>query len=150
MPRIGLDETRPQSWVPSRRRKRRSWLCPGRGAAPAQSPLRAGAGVRLDKVEDRPAQQAAVAVAQQIGQALIDVGDHAAVVGHPDAFLSHVHQLLEALLALLQRAGSFLEPGLSSLERGGMTQRRAHEPTQQAERLGVPVGEGRGLRARPP
>ena len=94
---------------------------------------------------DRPPEQGAVAVAQEIGQTLIDVGDHPPVVGHPDAFLGHIHQLLESLLAFLQGAGSFFEPGLSSLERRGMSHGRSHEAAQQSQRLGVPLAEGVGL-----
>jgi hypothetical protein len=62
---------------------------------------------------------------QHLGHALIDVGDRAPVVGHPDPFLGPVHQLLEALLALLERLGPLLQPGLPGLVRRRVAQRRA-------------------------
>ena len=67
-----------------------------------------------------------------------------AIVGEPDAFLRDVHQLLEPLLAFLQRDGAVLEPGLAGLEGRGVLQRGAHQAAEQAERLGIAVAEGGG------
>jgi hypothetical protein len=107
---------------------------------------RPGAGFGFDEVVDRTAEKTAIGIAQQVGQALVDIGDHTAVIGHPDPLLGHVHQLLEPLLALLQRAGALLQPCLATLERGGVTESGAHQAAQQPKRLGIPVGECAGVR----
>jgi hypothetical protein len=80
----------------------------GRGAG--QRPLGPGPRRRVDEVVDPAAEHRAVLVAEQLGHALVHVGDHAAIVRQPDAFLRDVHQLLEPLLALLERAGPLLQP----------------------------------------
>ena len=125
-------------------RKRRSRLSPP--DAEGRASVRCAPGPRpgVDEVVDPAAEHRAVLVAEQLGHALVDVGDHAAVVRQPDALLRHVHQLLEPLLALLERAGPLLQPDLPALVGGGVPQRRAHEPAEQPERLGVAVGEGVG------
>jgi len=101
----------------------------------------AGPGTWLDEVVDRTTEQAAVRVAQKVGHALIDVGDHSPLIGYPDPLLGHIHQLLEPLLALLESLGSLFQSGLPPLEGRGMTQRGAHQTAQEAQCLGVAVGE---------
>ena len=108
--------------------------------------LGTGARIGFDEIVDLTTQHAAVGVPQEVGHPLVDIGDDTAVIGDPDPFLGHVDQLLEPLLALLEGAGPLLQSGLPSLVRLGMTQRRPHQPTQQTQRLGIPVGEGVGLR----
>ena len=117
---------------------------PARRRRAGERPLGARPGGRVDEVVDPAAQHRAVLIAQELGHARIDVGDDPVVVRHPDAFLRHVHQLLEPLLALLERAGPLLQPELPALVRGGVAQRRSHEPAEEPERLGVAVAEGVG------
>ncbi len=89
-------------------------------------------------------EQGAVLIAQQVRHALVDVGDEPAVVGDPDALLGRVHQLLEALLALLQGPGPILQPALPRLEGGRVLERCSDEAAEQPERLGVAGAEGGG------
>jgi hypothetical protein len=111
----------------------------------AQRTLSARLGVRIDEVEDRPAKQAAVTVPQQVSHALVDVGNDAAIIRHPDTLLGYIHQLLESLFALLECPGPFLQPGLPALECRGVTQGRTHQAAQQPERFSVAIGKGVGL-----
>ena len=114
-------------------------------AGGAERALRPGPRRGVEEVVDRPSQQSAVLVAQQVGHPLIDVGDDPAVVGDPDPLLGHVDELLEALLALLQRLGAILEPALPRLEGRGVLERGADEAAEQPECLRVAVAEGGGL-----
>jgi len=138
-PVIGLAETRPHSSVPSWRRKAQVVaLAAGRRAA--DGALRAGARGGVEEVVDLAADQRAVLIAQQLGHALVDVGDETAVVRHPDALLGRVDQLLEALLAFLERAGSDPRAALASLEGGGVVERRPHQACRAG---GAPWRRGR-------
>ena len=107
----------------------------------AQRPLRGRPDSRVEEVVHRPAEHGAVLVAEQLRHPLVDVGDDAVVVRDPDAFLRRVDQLLEALLALLQRLGPLLQPPLARLECRRVLQRRADQAAEQPERLRVAVAE---------
>ena len=148
-PRSGWPRPVPRPRCRPGLRKRKSWLSLA-GLRAAERALGAGPGGGVEEVVHRPAQHGAVLVAEQLGHPLIDVGDDPAVVGHPDPFLRRVDQLLEALLALLQRLGALLEPALPRLEGRGVLERGADRAAEQPERLGVAVAEGGGRRATAP
>ena len=111
-PTIGLPETRPQTSlaVPPPETQVGCRLAAARCRSGRLGAMSRDCGV--EEINTGAAQHRAVLVAEHLHHPLVDVGDHPVVVGHPDSFLGRVHQLLESLLAVLERAGPILETGL--------------------------------------